>query len=552
MEMLKAFKAARGVSTPLVVIRTPDPASTEKQIVDSNPLAGDGKDSKKVAPIVHWDIGRGIVPLNTPGKGVVAGINKAEGKKTPDECLEVAYTLPPDTIMFMANAHLYWDNPRSKESVRQGVWNLRDPFKEKGKMFIMLTTAGAILPPELTQDVLVLDEPLPTGKELEKVVTQVYKDASQIFDNLQKKPLTERDTQRAIDALVGLASFPAEQAAAMCIGKNGFDYNELWERKRQIVEQTRGLSISREGTKFQDIGGCDNAKKYFSALINGKNPPDGVVFIDEIEKHFAGAGTDLSGVTTKQTGYFLSWMEDHKAIGSLFIGHPGCSKTYLGRSIGNEAGVPTVNLDFSAMETSLVGQSGENLRNGMKIIEAMFKRPLFVGACNGWGQMPPALRRRFTLATFFFDLLTAKEREMVWGLWLTRYGLIGEKDKAPELPDDRGWTGAEIRNCCDTAYRLGITVKEAGEYIVPVCKSDPTGIKELREMASGKFVSAAKEGRYKYNGDEDDDKEVFGLSEPKRVYRAAFFEIPAEDIERNRIAELPNVKLPKDKKNYDA
>ena len=97
-----------------------------------------------------------------------------------------------------------------------------------------------------------------------------------------------------------------------------------------MVEQTRGLSVSREGTKFKDIAGCENAKKFFTAYMNGNSPFDGVVFIDEVEKHLAGAGTDLSGVTTKQTGALLTWMESHKIKGSIFIGHPGCAKTFFG------------------------------------------------------------------------------------------------------------------------------------------------------------------------------------------------------------------------------
>jgi hypothetical protein len=38
---------------------------------------------------------------------------------------------------------------------------LRDVFKANGRTLTLLTTPGAVLPDELTQDVLVLDEPLP-------------------------------------------------------------------------------------------------------------------------------------------------------------------------------------------------------------------------------------------------------------------------------------------------------------------------------------------------------------------------------------------------------
>jgi len=40
-------------------------------------------------------------------------------------------------------------------------------------------------------------------------------------------------------------------------------------------------------------------------VLAGIEPPRVVVFIDEIEKAFAGTGTDLSGVKTEMTGTIL-------------------------------------------------------------------------------------------------------------------------------------------------------------------------------------------------------------------------------------------------------
>ena len=114
---------------------------------------------------------------------------KPEGKRTPTDMLEVANVLAKDSIIFAANIHLYWDNPRSKEEVRQGIWNLRNGFKANGKMFIGMTTAGAIVPSELTQDALVLDEPLPTAAELGKIVKQVFTDAVPSIRNCVPIPM---------------------------------------------------------------------------------------------------------------------------------------------------------------------------------------------------------------------------------------------------------------------------------------------------------------------------------------------------------------------------
>jgi hypothetical protein len=45
---------------------------------------------------------------------------------------------------------------------------------------------------------------------------------------------------------------------------------------------------------------------------------------------------------------------------------------------------------------------------------------------------------------------------------------------------------------------LGITLTQASRYIVPVSRSAAEQIKALRQMASGKFISASTPGVYQY------------------------------------------------------
>jgi hypothetical protein len=119
-------------------------------------------------------------------------------------------------------------------------------------------------------------------------------------------------------------------------------------------------------------------------------------------------------------------------------------------------------------------------------------RMLFIATCNSIASLPPELRMRFTLGTFFFDLPTVDERETIWGIYLKKYNVSGD------LPNDEGWTGAEIKECCRKAHRLGITLMQAARYIVPVSRSAAEQIKTLRQMASGKFTSASTPGVYQY------------------------------------------------------
>jgi MoxR-like ATPase len=309
---------------------------------------------------------------------------------------------------------------------------------------------------------------------------------------------------------MGLAAFPAEQALAMSLTKKGLDYTGLWERKRQVIEQTPGLNVWRGGESFDDIGGVENIKGFLRAIIAGEEPPRTVVFIDEIEKAFAGTGTDLSGVKTEMTGTMLTWMQDREADGLIFLGPPGAAKSAVAKATGNTAGIPTISFDLAAMQSSLVGASGDRLRTALKIVDVVSQgRALFIATCNSIANLPPELRRRFTLGTFFFDLPSPEERKAIWQIYKRKYRVDGE------LTPDEGWTGAEIKECCRKAYRLKLSLLDAAKYIVPVSRSAADQIKSLRMQASGKFLSASAAGLYEY-----EDKSM-APNAPKRAFRIA-------------------------------
>lgn len=302
-EFRSLLKAARRAGTPLVAIRTADPASAVAQIATC--VA-----AEKDTPLIAWDIVNGLAGRNEAGHAAIAkGLGETATAIGPPDVLAVAQKFAKDTVLCFLNPQRVWEQP----DVVQGIWNLRDVFKASGQMLVLVVTPGAILPVELQSDVMVIDEPLPSLQELAAVVRQT-------FEAAELATPEETIVSKAVDALVGLAAFPAEQVLAMSLSKAGLDFVRLWDRKRQAVEQTPGLTIWRGGETFDQIGGCDNVKRFLGAVLQGREAPRVIVFVDEIEKAFAGTGTDLSGVKTEMTGTMLSWMQDHGADGTIFIG----------------------------------------------------------------------------------------------------------------------------------------------------------------------------------------------------------------------------------------
>jgi len=478
-DFLKTFKAARRVSTPLITILTPDPAATIATVAAT--LNG------TAPPLLQWDAVRGLAGLNEAGQSALAALGDEMMDATdPLSALLAAERLPAKSLLFLHNAHRILDSL----AIVQAIWNLRDAFKQNMRTCVLLAP-DVRLPPELANDVLLLDEPLPGHAELASLVSNSYQAAA----------LAEPDAStltHAVDAIAGLAAFPAEQATMMSLTPDGLDLGALWERKRQTIEQTPGLNVWRGGEKFCDIGGVGNIKTFLSRVIEGAEPPRAVVFIDEIEKALAGAGgaggQDTSGVSQDQLGTLLAWMQDNSATGIICIGPPGTSKSMIAKATGNEAGIPTIALDLGAMKGSLVGESEQRLRTALKVVKAMAQdKVLFIATCNRIAVLPPELRRRFTFGTFFFDLPDVLERAAIWQLYVEKYKL-----SLPITFNDDGWTGAEIKQCCEIAYRLRCTLKEAASYIVPVARSAADQIEQLRTNASGRFISASQAGIYRH------------------------------------------------------
>lgn len=492
--LIKSFTQARKVAVPLVAIQTPDPAQTIASLMSSF--------GKSAPPMIQWDFSRGPTALNQYGfQAMSLAMNGASPDEfiNPGEFLRLCQQFPGDNpdsktrgaIVFLHNFHrLVEDNPQ----IIQGVWNLRDPYKGNRRTLVLLGPSFNV-PAELANDLLVLDEPLPTEQEAEKIVREAY------LAGGEENP-DDDSVVAAVEGVKGLSAFAAEQSAVLSMIRGSdkqvrIDADALWERKRKIIESTPGLSILQTTeASFDNIGGCDNIKGFIRKL---KSDDTGiVVFIDEIEKGLAGSTgsvADSSGTSQAILGELLRWMQDYEVEGLLELGVPGSGKTEIGKCTGGYFGKMTVSLVPSHLKGGIVGQTEGNVKQALKIINSLSKgKPFCIATCNSLSNLPPELRRRFTFGTWFFDLPTESERKAIWSIYLQRYGIGEDKTK---LPDDTNWTGAEIKNCAKLARRLGITPREAAQYIVPTATSMGEDLDKLRDSANGRFISASESGIYR-------------------------------------------------------
>ncbi len=217
----------------------------------------------------------------------------------------------------------------------------------------------------------------------------------------------------------------------------------------------------------------------------------------------------------------------------LLLGVPGTGKSAFAKSLGNETGRPTLTLDVGALYGSLVGATEQNVRQALRIVDAMSPAILFidelekalsgvggngdsgvstrifgtlltwmadhesdvfvVATANDISKLPPELTRAERLdGIFFLDLPGPLERQTIWEMYLSSYGLPAKQPR----PADDGWTGAEVRSCCRLATLLGVTLVEAAQNVVPVSRTASEAVERLRTWATGRCLAADRTGIY--------------------------------------------------------
>lgn len=543
---LAEFATARRTATPLLAVQTQDQAATMRTLEGT-------LDAEDTPPCFQWDFMGGLRarnlaavraldtllpapppdksgrPVETPtslaAKMVRPGdllqllISQGPPRKDPEtKQLIPTYQLPDDSLVFMGNAHRFLDNRPDGASiaVSQGIGNLRDVFKQTGSTLILLGPSFTI-PTELGQDILVLDEPMPDTEMLAALVTTAHEITG-------VTPPDAAGMAKATQILSTLSAFAAEQAISISLTRKGLNLQTLWNRKRTIINTTPGLTVD-DGDDLVPPGGLEGILDYTDGLANGPYPPLVIVLIDEIDDAMAGTGAqgpgDTSGVSQYIHGTLLQALEDYAWPGMWAMGAPGTGKTLVARMMGKRLGAITLRLDMGALRGGLVGESERNTRTAIKTILTLGgkRRVLFIGTSNAGGNLSAQLVRRFTRrGKWYFPLPTAEERQEIWPIQLAAYGLQ-EPSGAEGWPDDEGWTGAEIRNCCEYAQASGRSVLQAAQTIIPISQSHPDVIERLEQQAIGKFLNAATGRPYQGRGSDNGTDQSFTGTQSSRKIR---------------------------------
>ncbi|REJ88279.1 MAG: AAA family ATPase [Planctomycetota bacterium] len=437
--------------------------------------------------LATWDIDRGLrTAAQTDGDSAeVTGTDPLAAVRA----LGSLATSDSPSLLVLVNFHRFLGSAEIVQAVACQV--------NRGKndrTFLVILSPVVEIPTELEKLFITIEHELPDRRQIAEIARGVATEEGELP--------TGAELDRVLDAACGLTRYEAEGAFSLSLVRHGrVEPSTIWQLKSQMLTKSGLLALHRGGERFDDLGGLESLKAFCRRALR--------------------PGADGA--------------KRCRPRGVLLLGVPGTGKSAFCKALGNETGRPTLTLDVGALMGSLVGQTEERTRRALRIVDAMQPAVLFVdevekalsgvaasgqsdsgvsarmfGSLLSWlndhdsdvfvvctandvAKLPPEFSRaeRFD-ALFFLDLPGHEQKQAIWQIYLDLFGI----DADQRLPDDEGWTGAEIRACCRLAALLDMPLMQAAENIVPVAVTAAESVERLRRWASGRCLAADQLGIY--------------------------------------------------------
>ncbi len=433
--------------------------------------------------LATWDIESGLA---IPGQATPA----EAGGNDPLAAIRSVNALANDNgtaILILQNFHRFLQSAEIVQALAKQILT-----GKQNRTFIIVLSPIVQVPTELEKLFVVLEHDLPSREQLEEIATGVATEQGELPVGV--------DLDRVLDAAVGLTRYEAENAFSLSLVRHSrVEAEPLWQMKAQQLKKSGLLSLHRGSDDFSSLGGLMALKAFCkrSLLQPARDNPR------------------------------------KRARGVLLLGVPGTGKSAFAKALGKETGRPTLVLDIGALMGSLVGQTEQNVRQALKIADAISPCILYcdeiekslsgignsgdsgvatrlfgtllswmndhtsdvylIATCNDISKLPPEFSRaeRFD-GIFFLDLPQAAEKRLIWQMYLDFYGL----DANQQLPADEAWTGAEIKACCRLSALLDMPLTMTAENVVPVAVTAAESVDRLRTWASGRCLRAERTGIY--------------------------------------------------------
>lgn len=439
-------------------------------------------------------------------EGLVKDDKKIEGTTDPVQAISFVISYEPSAVFLFKD--LYTDiqnNPKLIRRLRDAYQALKNNFKT-----LIMTSPTAFIPAELSKEIAVIDFPMPTVTELEKLLNSTLDSFKQV-----QIDLTDLDKDDFVKAALGLTWDEARLAFLHAFsGKkiiNGTAIKTIIEEKCRIVRKDGILDYVDVDFSMEEIGGLENLKDWLKTRTR--------FFSKEAMKF---------GLTAPK--------------GILLTGISGCGKSSCVKAISQYWKLPLMRLDMTKVYGGVIGNPEETMRRALQTIEAVApvilwieeiekgvagfaqgdggvtarifssfltwmqekKALVFVAAtANQIDQLPPELLRKGRFDEIFFtDLPSEAERMEIFRVHIAKRNHDPLKFKLVDLSKATpGYSGAEIEQVVASGMFLAFSQKRKFNDLdlykeisrtVPLSTTMAEQIKEIKRWADKRAVRASK------------------------------------------------------------
>ncbi len=425
------------------------------------------------------------------------------------EALDWFMNIQEAAFLILNDIHVFLkDNPPVLRKLKDASKRIENTYKT-----IFMVSPMLEIPPEITNEIVLVDVPLPKADEIERMLFQVI--SKEKYRDHLKAAITDEVRDQFVKAGAGLTSQQAQHAFRKVLtGKHAITDHEiesLFEEKRQIVKKSGLLELFIHNIDIDQVGGFKNLKEWLTARRDiftkrareyGLSFPKGILMMG-----ISGCGKSLG---IKAIAAFWKLPLLRLDMGQIYDGIHGSPEECLRKVIkAAEASAPCV-LWIDEIEAGIANASQKSLGGAASRILAAFltwmqekTSPVFIGAtANNIELLPPEILRKGRFDELFYvELPSDKEREEIIKIHLERRGvqptMINNYSDVVKITE--GFNGAEIeQGIIAGIFRAFSEQREitphdihvALESIVPLSTTMKEEIKKLERWAFNRAVRA--------------------------------------------------------------
>lgn len=452
--------------------------------------------------VLMWDLVRGWDDNKTAKGSAMAALNRIAS--TDDDL---------NTIFVLKDLHFILKFPLN-ERYAPVIRELKNVTRElkRSRNVLILTSHALEVPPELSEEVTVIDFSLPGVEEINYLIETLVKPEDLKVTGLAREQL--------VKACQGLSRARIGRVLALALASkqqvDDSDIEKVLEEKKQAIRQTGILEFFQTAESLKNVGGLQNLKSWVKmrkdafteeARRYGIPNPKGVLLAG-----IQGTGKSLSAKTIAHEWRLPLLRLDS---GRLFGGIVGESESRVRQMIQlTEAIAPCVlwidEIDkaFGNISSGMDGDSGTSRRVFGSLITWMQEKttPVFIVATANNVRILPAelLRKGRFDEIFFLNLPNETERQDIFKVHLNRLrpSRVRQFDLGLLARQAKDFSGAEIEQVIIDAMHIGFgsrrdftneDIVRAIKETVPLAAVAKEQIEDLKQWAASAGARTASE-----------------------------------------------------------